>query len=462
MAEAIPAPAEWAQQQFSQVALGDVRRTRRAVKLATQMAAQPQLSWPKQAGTWAATKAGYRLFGKQDVTFEALQTEHWAQTRAAAATRAVVLHIQDGSQVDYSGPRARDGLGPIGDGGRWGFLLHTTLTVDPQTTAVLGLAQQTLTVRQPAPPQETKRQRKQRPRESQVWGQSVAALGVAPANSCWVQVCDREADMFAFFAACQQHGHHFLVRAAQNRRAALGHAATEAAGGLLDMARTLPAGAQKELELRRRPQRAPRRVRLDVAWAAVTLWPPQDERVGATPLRLWVVRVWEPQTPAGEEPIEWVLLTDVPTADAAAALARAEWYALRWLIEEYHKCLKSGCGVEARQLETAERLAACIALLAVVAVRLLQLKHTARHAPQRPAVECVSLDHVRVLAAYRSRPAETFTAYEFWREVAKLGGFLARRRDGEPGWQTLWRGWRDLDLMTCGARLAREGAPRCG
>jgi len=176
----------------------------------------------------------------------------------------------------------------------------------------------------------------------------------------------------------------------------------------------------------------------------------------------WAMRVWEPQTPAGEEPIEWVLLTDVPTADAPAALLRAEWYALRWLIEEYHKCLKSGCGVEARQMETAERLAACIVLLAVVAVRLLQLKHTAWHAPQRPAAESVSADHVRVLAAYRGRAAETFTAYEFWREVAKLGGSLARRRDGEPGWQTLWRGWRDLDLMTCGARLGRGGTPRCG
>lgn len=340
--------------------------------------------------------------------------------------------------------------------------MHTTLTVDPQAVEVLGLSHQRLAVRQPAPPEESDRQRKQRPRESQVWGQAVAALGVAPSGSCWVQVCDREADLFAFFADCRQYGHSFLVRAAQNRRAALGHTAAEPAGGLRDLVRTLPAGMQQELELRRRPQRAPRRVALNVAWAALTLWPPQDERVGQEPLRLWVVRVWEPQRPADEEPIEWVLLTDLPTPDAAAARRRAEWYALRWLIEEYHKCLKSGCGVETRQMETAERLGACLGLLAVVAVRLLQLKHTARHAPQRPATECVSADHVRVLAAYRGRATETLTAYEFWREVAKLGGFLARRRDGEPGWQTLWRGWRDLDLMTYGAQLACGDKPRCG
>lgn len=394
-AERAAAAAEWAWRQFSEVELGDVRRTRRVVKLAAQMATQPQASWPKQAGSWAATKAGYRLFDNHEVTFEALQRQHREQTRAMAGTRPVVLHVQDGSQVDFSGPRAREGLGPIGDGGGWGFLLHTTLTVDPQKPAVLGLSQQTLAVRRPAPPQESKRQRKRRRRESEVWGQSVAALGMVPAGSRWVQVCDREADTFAFFATCQQYRHRFLVRAAQNRRAALGHAASEPGGGLLDLARSLPAGASKEVELRRRAQRVPRRVLLNVAWSPV---------------------------------------------------------------------------------------ATRIALLAVVAVRLLQLKHTARQAPQRPALMWaaetrsprptqaaevpnhfdLTPDHVRVLAAYRGRSAETLTVYEFWREVAKLGGFLARRSDGEPGWQTLWRGWRDLDLMTHGARLALADVPRCG
>ena len=92
MVAAIPAPAEWAQQQFSEVALGDVRRTRRAVKLATQMATQPQVSWPQQAGTWAATKAGYRWFDNDDVTFEALQTPHWMQTSGSMII--AISHLQ--------------------------------------------------------------------------------------------------------------------------------------------------------------------------------------------------------------------------------------------------------------------------------------------------------------------------------------------------------------------------------
>lgn len=114
-----------------------------------------------------------------------------------------------------------------------------------------------------------------------------------------------------------------------------------------------------------------------------------------------------------------------------------------------------------RQLEEVERLRACIGILAIVAVRLLQLKQQARIEPERPAIACAPRGHVRVLAAYLHRSLEGWTIREFWREVARLGGFLARKRDGEPGWQTIWRGWRKLDLMTIGAGLATE-AEICG
>jgi hypothetical protein len=144
------------------------------------------------------------------------------------------------------------------------------------------------------------------------------------------------------------------------------------------------------------------------------------------------------------------------------AVEVARWYSLRWLVEEYHKGLKTGCAVEARQMETGHRRAACTARLAIVAVRLLQLKLEARHAPQRPALAAGPVDPVQVLAAYREVRAADGSIYQFWREVAKLGGFLGRKGDGEPGWQTLWRGWQQLDLMTVGAQLARGEGVNCG
>ncbi len=131
---------------------------------------------------------------------------------------------------------------------------------------------------------------------------------------------------------------------------------------------------------------------------------------------------------------------------------------MRWLIEEYHKCLKSGCAIEKKQLEEADRLEALLGIAAVVAVRLLAIKQQVKSRPQSPAVEHVEPLAVKVLCIRRKLKVnpQKLTLYEFWREVAKLGGFLGRRSDGEPGWQTLWLGWRELDLLTQGAKLVLE------
>lgn len=459
-------PAEWAEQQFGEVELGDARRSRRAVILARQMARHPAASLPAQTGRWSAAKAGYRLFDQQAVTFEALQSPHWQRTRREAEACDVVLMIQDTSELDFTRHAHTDELGPIGNGGGRGLLLHSTLAVDPTGTGrVLGLAYQKLFCRRPTPAQETRTERKRRPRESQIWPQSVVQVGSAAPRKRWIHVCDRYADNFEMFAACRQTQVDFLVRVAQDRRAAPGHTATrpcEPSDHLLQWARSLPAGGRKELTLRSRPNRKARQARLSVAFAAVSVFPPGLERESHAPLRCWLVRVWETDPPAAEDLIEWVLLTSVPVTELEQALTVADWYSLRWLVEEYHKCLKSGCSVEQRQLQQADRLEPCIGLLAVVAVRLLQLKLTAKAEPNRPALEGGSAEHVRVLAAYRGCSAEDWTVHEFWREVAQLGGFLARKSDGDPGWQTLWRGWQKLDLMTLGASLIQKQDQSCG
>ena len=456
-------PAAWAAAQFEHVDLGDLRRTRRAARLAAQIAEHPAASLPTQTGVWRDTKAGYRLFDCEEVTFEALQTEHRRQVCVAAGQRPLILLIQDTTELDYTGHLGVVDLGPIGDGRGRGFLLHSTLAVDPTAPGeVLGLADQQLFLREPAPAQETRTERKRRKRESRVWPESVQRIGAPPSECRWVHVTDRGADDFAFFEACVAERLDYLTRVYQDRRMAAGHEALAADDHLLQWARSLPAWGRQAVELRRRPQRMPRVVELQVAFGAVTLFSPRLEPEGRTPVRCWLVRAWEPQTPPGETPLEWVLLTSVAVETAEQAREVTRWYGWRWLVEEYHKCLKTGCSAEARQLETRARLEACLGLLAIVAVRLLQLKFTARQTPERPALQAAPVDHVRVLAAYRHCRVEDWSVYEFWREVAKLGGFLARKRDGEPGWQTLWRGWQKLDLMTLGANLLRREDTNCG
>lgn len=461
--ESALAPDAWADAQFAQVELGDRRRTRRAIRVAEQMARHPAGSIPEQAGDWAGTKASYRLFSEEDVTFEALCAQHWHLTRREAGEHERVLLVQDTSSLNFTRHHATRGLGPIGDSQGRGFMVHSTLAVSPSGSgAVLGMAYQMVFCRQPTPGEETRAERRRRDRESEVWRTSIRQVGPSPQGSQWIYVCDRYADDFETFETCRDTGADFLIRVAQDRRAAVGHEASQASDRLLVLARSLPAAGGKTLWVRQRPTRQARWAKLLVSSSPVTVFPPWLALRESEPLFGWVVRVWESDPPTGEEPIEWVLLTTVPVANLEAALTIASWYSLRWLIEEYYKCLKTGCSAEKRQLTEAEGLRACIGVLAVVAVRLLQLKHQARVNPDRPAESCVPRGHVEVLAAYLKRPAEGWTIREFWRGVARLGGFLARKSDGEPGWQTVWRGWQKLDLLTIGARLAESRGKICG
>ncbi len=355
------------------------------------------------------------------------------------------------------------GLGPIGDNQGRGFMVHSTLAVRPEGPGeVSGLAYQMVFCRQPTPEKETRTERKRRERESEIWRTSVREVGSPPSGTQWIHVCDRYADDFETFETCREMGAEFLIRVARDRRAAIGHESSEPSDRLLQLARSLPAAGGKTLWVRRRPTRQPRWAKLQVAYGAVTVFPPWLARRGSDPLRGWVVRVWEIDPPKGEDPIEWVLLTTVPVEDLEMALTIALWYSFRRLIEEYYQCLETGCCVEKRQLEEAERLRACIGVLAIVAVRLLQLKEQAKIEPERPATACAPRGPVEVLAAYLSRAVEGWTVHEFRREVARLGGFPARKSDGAPGWQTVWRGWQKLDLLTIGARLTESKGKKCG
>ena len=177
--------------------------------------------------------------------------------------------------------------------------------------------------------------------------------------------------------------------------------------------------------------------------------------------RRWCVRAW------GED-LEWVLLSSLAVEDAAQACERLDWYAGRWLIEEYHKGLKTGCAIERRRLETGKRLQALLGFVALVAVRLLQGREAARRTPEALVQGSVPDAFVRIIAHKLGHAAETLTHRQFWRAVAQLGGFLGRRSDGEPGWQTLWIGlFRLQDMaealaMPAHVRGSSQSQDKCG
>lgn len=465
-------PQAWAELNFGDLDLGDLRRNQRAITIGAAFAAKPGKSIPQLFDRWSETKAAYAFFGNPAVTPDEIQATHRELVLAQLNQSGIYLLPEDTSEVSWAGQQPREGLGPVGNSkeGGEGFLLHTTLAVKWPKKArpnqsgrrppveILGIADQQFEVRQPAPAGETQRKRLQRERESEVWEAATMRLGTAPPDPAvrWVRVCDRGADIFEFLLSCVNEGHGFVVRAAQNR--ALIDEEGKVIGRLFETARAQASLGEFELELRARPGQAARMARLSVSGARICLRAPYRPGQGVgklPPLECSVVRVWEANPPAGVEPLEWILLCDAVVTSFEQAVECTLQYGTRWLSEDFHKALKTGMGVEKLQLEPGESLMNAVALMSAVALRLLHLREVARVAPEAPAATSgLSELELAVLEEKAKRPLPTV------REVAlalgKLGGHLNRKSDGLPGWITLWRGYVKLQDLVEGVRLSHS------
>src|SRR5713101_436326 len=465
---------QWAEYTFGSVHLGDQRRTERAVEIASAIAHNPAASLPAQMQDEAATEAAYRFLQMPDVTYEQLIGPHVAQTRAHASKQQQVLLIQDTTEVDYQQHPTTTGLGPIGNGSHHGYLLQSVLAVVPASREVLGLMHQEPFLRQPAPKGETRREREQRERESQVWERSVQAIGAPPAGVQWIHVGDRYSDIFALLSLMRQQQCDFVVRAAQDRCVDLlveqadapvpprshhprraGQEAEPKPQHLFEVVRGWSAVGEQELCLDATKQSKARVARVVISFGCLRLLPPQHQQSSELrPLVVWVVRVWEPEPPEGVEGLEWVLLTSVPTTTVEQAWQRVDWYRARWIVEDYHQGLKTGCRIELRQLQSYEGLRRLLGLLAPAAVRLLQLRAAARQSPEQQALQVLPTDLVQVVAALAQVPATQLTAQQCWYTIARYGGYLGRKGDGPPGWKTLWKGWFYLQALLEGVHVA--------
>ena len=449
---------EWAIENFGACELGDIRRTRRTVKVAQQMAAHPDGSTPIQCERWGDLKAAYRLFDCEDVTFTALAEPHWRNTRRLARGR--VLLLGDTMETDFGIHREVRGLGPTGDGDGRGFFLHSSLMVAADGGEIIGLAGQELFHRRPAPEDENSYQARQRARESEVWGR-VVDLVEKPADGVqYIHVFDRGADNLEVFCHLVQNECDWVIRAAQLHRTVRDDEGNDQQlEGLLHEQAVL---GEYELKVRATKKQSARTARLEVRAAQVAIMRPKRrtpylKQIGFEQLTQWVVEAREVDPPKGVEPLRWVLWTSLPVETFEQAWEILEYYESRWLIEEFHKAVKTGCSLEERQYTTADRLEAVAGMTSVLAIRLLQLKTVARTQPDLPAENVVPHAWLLMLQALRRR--KLVTVRDFFRHLAGLGGFLMRKRDGEPGWITLWRGLEKLLLAVRGHCAMKK---RCG
>lgn len=446
---------------FGEAQLGDVRRTRRLVRAAEVLARHPGGTLPQKFQDPAALDAFYRLANRPEVTHRAVLEPHRRRTlRLIRATADPILLIHDTTELDYTAITSLSELGQIGDGDGRGYECHNTLAVHAPTRTVIGLANQILHRRDRAPRRETRRARRDRAsRESRLWKRGSQEVGPAPAGATWVDVCDRGADIFEYIEYKHKNGGHFIVRSKHDRICSV----PDGAGGwrrgkLHAHARRLEPIGARYVPVRGHDGRPPRRARVQIAAGPVELTAPAQPRGdhGSDPVPLDLVVAREVDAPEGVEPLEWILLTDRPAGDLAGAATVADWYACRPVVEELHKGMKTGCGIETLQFTTEAALQPAIALLSVVAVFLLQVRDAARDPATagRPAVEYVPETYAAVLCAWRHgevRPG--WTIGEFYYALGRLGGHQNRRSDPPPGWLVLSRGWTRLRAMVHGAEL---------
>lgn len=430
------------------------------MNIGDQLAARPGGTLPQAFEDWAELKGAYRFFADPRNTFEKLQSAHRNRVVAECKSPGEYLLIEDTTQLDFTGRSCED-LGHTTREGR-GFFLHTTLAVRvsgwdlnqrPEGT-VLGLFHQHCWNRMGRSRQgkETRAQMQDRQRESDRWARALVEELVPGQNreSSWVYIADREADFYEPMQRCLACGGGFVVRAFHDRRLADGSETSS----LEAVSKAAVAGIMA-VELRARPAAAARTAVVEVRCLGVTLQGPYRNGKRMDDLTVNILEVRERAPQEGVEPLHWFLLTSLSCKRWAEIQRVIGRYCARWWVEEYHKALKSGVGVEQSQLEKQYRLESLVAVLAIVAVRLVNLKYLARARPDE-AVD-VKLFGTKTLELLKKRfgpPAHgRWTHRQLVRAMARMGGFIGRRRDGEPGWQTIWRGWQRLMWMTEGAEL---------
>jgi len=441
--------------EFAHAELGDDRRTERLLMIATAFAQQPTASIPQACGPGPATQGAYRFFENADLDPEAIREAHHQATLQRVSLAPIVLALQDTSSLNYSTHPHTEGLGPIGTRRQKiiGLLLHSTLAVTPSGQP-LGLLHSAVRSRDPQAAGSAQ-QRHRKPtahKESQKWLDSLSACQQVAAQcpqTLLVNVADREGDLYDLFAQAlaptEDPRVHLLVRSRHNR---------PLQGEDRRLWETVGRGraaGQLKVRVGRRGQQPARLARLAIRFTQVTLQAP-TRKAGQPPLTLWAIEAREVRAPKGVSPIVWRLVTTLPVTNVEEACQKVAWYAQRWQIEVMHKVLKSGCKIEQRQLETAERLERVLAVDQVVAWRLLALCKAAREQPGAAVNAWLSQPEWQALWCHVHQcpvpPKLPPSVRQTVRWIAQLGGFMARKGDGQPGPITLWRGLHRLHDLT--------------
>ncbi len=369
---------------------------------------------------------------------ESVLEPHAQCTLERARAHPVVLAIQDTTELDFTGKNDIKGLGPLTYAAQRGMHLHPTFMVTPERVP-LGVFDAWLWARDP-----------------QTFGHSTAHLPIEDKESiCWLEgyrrvsevahelpdtqlvyLADREADIYELFVESQGCAVELLVRAKHDR-------ALRDGARLREQVHQAPALGTVSFELPRTAKRRARTVTQSLHATRVHLRAPKGKAGLAPSVELTAVLAHELDPPAGQTPVQWLLLTTLPVETFEQAVEKLQWYLCRWEIELLFKVLKSGCEVEELQLEHIDRLEPAIAMYLIIAWRVLLLTMTGRRCPDLPCDVILETEewHAIYMVSERAQPPDEPPPLDtIVRMLAGFGGFLNRKHDGHPGNKTVWIG----------------------
>jgi len=440
----------WAEEEFSGASLGDKRLNRRLIEVARTLGEKPTASIPSACGGWADTQATYRFFdqaseGKKNLGWEDALAPHLVHTQTRMGQHSVVLCIQDTTELDFEGKQTQ-GHSPLSYEPQRGMYLHPSYAVTPQREP-LGVLDAWIWAREPKDPSG------KRPGllESTRWIEGyerIAELAQTLPNTRLVYVADREADILVLLQRAHALGTpaDWLIRSQHNRSLPEG-------GKLWEQVDTQASLGEIEFTLPARPGHAQRQVRQQLKAHHTEL---DDGKGGKFPVTCLIAREINP--PTEKDCIEWRLLTNRPIHSQKEAKELIDWYRCRWEIETFFHTLKNGFRIESLQLGSIAKLELALAVYMVSAWRLARLIQRARVEPELDASLFFSEDEWK--SAYildkKPIPKKPPKLRELIRLIAKRGGFLGRKGDGEPGVKTLWQGFMEIRTFASGLAYMRS------
>jgi len=457
---------EWANSIFGGCDLGDARRVDRLVDYAARQAVEPAASTSAACkGDSAAHEGSYKLLRNPNVRPADIDDGAFDAVAEHAENYELVLAIQDSTGLSFKHPTAK-ALGR--EGSPSGFVVHSTLLVDAHGPSVIGIVDQDRWIREPKSDKKERDSRTYGEKESFKWEAANRRMRERLRDiSRVITVCDREADIYDFLRYMKDSEQRFVQRSSADRTLETNN------GRLWDTLEKSPAiGGQVVLIRQRGGQlggngqsarlaRPAREAYVTIRAARVSICPPVD-RKDEPAVSVNAVLVREENAPAGETPVEWMLLTTEPVASPSDVERAISYYAKRWLIEEFHKAWKTGCRIEERPMQNPDNLERIAAITAHIATRVLQLRNLTAVSPHASCEGALQGEEWRCLWAttmQRKFPSKTPTLHWALNAIARLAGWQDTKRTGQIGWLTLWHGWEILQdrMVAWRAAMASVG-----